>query len=77
MRLLGYTRVSIAGQDAQLQLDALVGIEVQKRDEFSDVASVSKTAKQRPGMRRLFDYAEEGAIARQPAAVERPTNPAI
>ena len=43
MRLLGYTRVSTAGQDAQLQLDALVGAGVQKRDVFSDVTSGSKT----------------------------------
>ncbi|SDS34291.1 Site-specific DNA recombinase [Brevibacterium sandarakinum] len=60
MRLLGYTRGSTAGQDAQLQLDALVGAGVQKRDVFSDVTSGSKTAKQRPGMKRLFDYAEHG-----------------
>ena len=60
MRLLGYTRISTAGQDAQLQLDALVGAGVQKRDVFSDVTSGSKTAKQRPGMRRLLEYAEDG-----------------
>jgi len=37
VRLLGYTRVSTAGQDARLQLDALVGAGVQKRDVFADV----------------------------------------
>ena len=60
MRLLGYTRVSTAAQDAQLQRDALVADGVQKRDIFSDVTSGSKTAATRPGMRRLLDYAETG-----------------
>lgn len=60
MRLLGYTRVSTATQDAQLQLDALVGAGVQKRDVFSDVTSGSRTAIERPGMKRLLDYAEDG-----------------
>lgn len=60
MRLLGYTRVSTTGQDAQLQLDALVGAGVQKRDVFSDVTSGSRTAIERPGMKRLFDYAQAG-----------------
>ncbi|USX46806.1 recombinase family protein [Dietzia kunjamensis] len=44
MRLLGYTRVSTASQDAQLQLDALVDSGVQKRDVFADVTSGSRTA---------------------------------
>lgn len=57
---MGYTRVSTAGQDAQLQLDALVGAGVQKRDVFADVTSGSRTAIERPGMRRLLDYAEAG-----------------
>lgn len=60
MRLLGYTRVSTASQDAQLQLDALIGVGVQKRDVFSDVTSGSKTAMERPGMKRLLDYAHHG-----------------
>lgn len=54
-----YTRVSTAGQDAQLQLDALLDAGVQKRDVFSDVTPGSKVARQRPGMKRLFDYAED------------------
>lgn len=49
MRLLGYTRVSTATQDAQLQVDALVEGGVQKRDVFSDVTSGSRTAIERPG----------------------------
>ncbi|GAA2015203.1 recombinase family protein [Brevibacterium samyangense] len=57
---MGYTRVSTAGQDAQLQVDALVGVGVQKRDVFSDVTSGSRTAAERPGMKRLLDYAQDG-----------------
>lgn len=60
MRLLGYTRVSTAAQDAQLQLDALLSVEVQKRDVFVDVTSGSRTAAERPGMKKLLDYAESG-----------------
>lgn len=60
MRLLGYTRVSTASQDAQLQLDALVDSGVQKRDVLADVTSGSRTAIERPGMKRLLDYAESG-----------------
>lgn len=60
MRLLGYTRVSTSSQDAQLQLDALVAAGVQKRDVFADTTSGSKTAIERPGMKRLLEYAEEG-----------------
>lgn len=60
MRLLGYTRVSTAGQDAQLQVDALVGAGVQKRDVYSDVTSGSRTAIERPGMKRLLEYAQDG-----------------
>ena len=53
-------RVSTASQDAQLQLDALVDSGVQKRDVFSDVTSGSRTATERPGMKRLMDYIEPG-----------------
>ena len=60
MRLLGYTRVSTTSQDAQLQLDALLAAGVQKRDVFADVTSGSKTAVQRPGMKKLLAYAESG-----------------
>lgn len=60
MRLLGYTRVSTATQDAQLQLDALVDVGVQKRDVFADVTSGSRTAIERPGIKRLLEHAESG-----------------
>lgn len=60
MRQLGYTRVSTSSQDAELQLNALVAAGVQKRDVFADVTSGSRTAIERPGMKRLLDYAEDG-----------------
>jgi DNA invertase Pin-like site-specific DNA recombinase len=52
--------VSTSSQDARGQLDALVSAGVQKRDDFVDVTSGSKTAIERPGMKRLLTYAEEG-----------------
>ncbi|MCT1515447.1 recombinase family protein [Dietzia cercidiphylli] len=52
--------MSTASQDAQLQLDALVDSGVQKRDVFADVTSGSRTAIERPGMKRLLDYVEPG-----------------
>ena len=60
MRLLGYTRVSTASQDARLQLDALAGVGVEPRDVFADVTSGAKNAVGRPAMRRLLDYATAG-----------------
>jgi DNA invertase Pin-like site-specific DNA recombinase len=60
VRLLGYTRVSTTSQDAQLQLDALVKDGVQKRDVFADVTSGSRAAIERPGMKKLLEYAEDG-----------------
>ncbi len=60
VRLLGYTRVSTAGQDAQLQLDALVGAGVQTRDVFADVTSGTRAGVERPGMQKLLAYAEAG-----------------
>ncbi|MFE4198450.1 recombinase family protein [Paenarthrobacter sp. NPDC056912] len=62
MRLLGYTRVSTAAQEAKLQLDSLLSVGVQKRDVFSDVTSGSRVAAERPGMKKLLDYAESGDI---------------
>ncbi|WP_026550867.1 recombinase family protein [Arthrobacter sp. Br18] len=63
MRHLGYTRVSTSTQDAKLQLDALVAAGVQKRDVFADVTSGSRTALERPGMKKLLEYADEGDTA--------------
>jgi ABC-type xylose transport system substrate-binding protein len=45
---IGYTSVSVAGQDAQLQPVAVLAAGVQKRDVFADVTSSSKTAIERP-----------------------------
>lgn len=60
MRLLGYTRVSTAGQDAQLQVDALASAGVEPRDIFADVTSGSRSAATRPAMARLLEYATAG-----------------
>ncbi|MGP5022072.1 recombinase family protein, partial [Glutamicibacter arilaitensis] len=60
MRYLGYTRVSTSSQDASLQLDALIAAGVQKRDVFADVTSGSRSAIERPGMKKLLEYAQSG-----------------
>ncbi|GAB3555512.1 recombinase family protein [Arthrobacter tumbae] len=60
MRHLGYTRVSTSTQDAQLQLYALIAAGAHKRDIFSDVTSGSRAAIERPGMKKLLEYADEG-----------------
>lgn len=52
--------MSTSTQDAQLQLDALVAAGVQKRDIFADVTSGSRAAVERPGMKKLLEYAESG-----------------
>ena len=52
--------MSTSSQDATLQLDALVAAGVQKRDVFADVTSGSRTAIERPGMKKLLEYAEAG-----------------
>ncbi|QYJ05248.1 recombinase family protein [Nocardioides panacisoli] len=52
--------MSTAAQDAQLQVDALVGAGVERRDVFSDVTSGSRSAVERPGMKLLLAYVESG-----------------
>lgn len=52
--------MSTSSQDAKLQLDALVAAGVQKRDVFADVTSGSRNAIERPGMKKLLEYAETG-----------------
>lgn len=60
MRLLGNTRVSTSSQEAQLQLDALIRDGAQKRDVFADVTTGSRTAIERPVMKKLLEYAKPG-----------------
>ncbi len=60
VRHLGYTRVSTSSQDAALQFDALAAAGVQKRDVFADVTSGSRSAIERPGMKKLLEYAQSG-----------------
>jgi DNA invertase Pin-like site-specific DNA recombinase len=43
-----------------MQLDALLAVGVERRDVFSDVISGSRTAIERPGMKKLLEYAEAG-----------------
>lgn len=43
-----------------MQLDALVKDGVQKRDVFAGVSSGSRNAIERPGMKKLLEYAEAG-----------------
>lgn len=43
-----------------MQLDALVKDGVQRRDVFADVTSGSRNAIERPGMKKLLEYAEPG-----------------
>lgn len=57
---LGYTRVSTPAQDARMQLDALLAVGIERRDVFSDVTSGSRTAIERPGIKKLLEYAEAG-----------------
>lgn len=52
--------MSTSSQDAQLQLDALTAAGVQPRDVFADVTSGSRTAIERPGMKKLLAYATPG-----------------
>lgn len=60
MRHLGYTRVSTSSQDAQLQLEALIAAGVHKRDVFAEVTTGTKAAIERPGMKKLLEYADAG-----------------
>jgi DNA invertase Pin-like site-specific DNA recombinase len=59
---LGYTRVSTSAQDEQLQLDALDGAKVLRRNRYSD-HGVSGTKVSRPGLDAMLAdaYAEREA----------------
>ncbi|TFD07594.1 hypothetical protein E3T35_03560 [Cryobacterium sp. TMT1-2-2] len=60
MALLGYTRMSTAHQDAQLQTDALLAAGVHPEHLFPDVVSGSKEARIRSGMQQLLAFARSG-----------------
>jgi len=60
MTRLGYTRVSTAAQDPQLQINALIEDGVLAADIYSDVTSGGKVALDRPGIRGLLARAEPG-----------------
>lgn len=57
MRLLGYTCVSYAAQDAAVQFEALMSSGVETLNVFSDIAPPKKAA-DRPGMSRLLECAQ-------------------
>lgn len=60
MRQLGYARATRADRGASLQVDALLYAGVGPDNLFLDLVSGGKEAPDRPGMRRLLEYAEEG-----------------
>lgn len=60
MRQLGYARATPADRGASLQVDALLYAGVGPDNLFLDLVSGGTEAPDRPGMRRLLEYAEEG-----------------
>lgn len=60
MTLLGYTRISTAGQTDDLQRDALVALGVEEQHIYSDVISGGSAGAARPGFAALQSYAREG-----------------
>jgi DNA invertase Pin-like site-specific DNA recombinase len=54
---LGYVRISTSGQDASMQVEALINAGVDPQRIFTDELSGAKEAKERPGMKALMDYA--------------------
>lgn len=60
MRVLGYTRVRSARQDARPQFDALRTVGLDAPDVFSDVVSSAKAAPDHPAMRRLLEHVVRG-----------------
>ncbi len=71
VRLLDYARISTAGQDARLQLGALVSAGVQKRDVFSVVTCGTKAGVDRPAMVKLLTYADEDGADRPAEFLDR------
>lgn len=58
--LLGYTRVSTAGQDPALQTDALLAAGVPHEHIFSDVITGASGAATRPAWGQLIEFARRG-----------------
>lgn len=57
---LGYARVSTTDQHAEMQIEALVEAGVARNRIFVDEMSGAKSARDRPQMSALLDYAREG-----------------
>jgi DNA invertase Pin-like site-specific DNA recombinase len=59
-QLLGYARVSTAGQHLEAQQDALAAAGVDPGRVYVDKLSGTSTKEQRPGLTALLDYARPG-----------------
>src|ERR1700730_13746997 len=59
-QLLGYARVSTAGQQLEAQQDALTAAGVDPGRVYVDKLSGTSTKEQRPGLTALLDYARPG-----------------
>lgn len=57
---LGYARLSTHDQNASMQVQALVGAGVAKDRVFIDEMSGAKSARERPQMAKLLEYARDG-----------------
>jgi DNA invertase Pin-like site-specific DNA recombinase len=57
---LGYARISTADQNAAMQVEALVSAGVAEDKIFVDEMSGAKSARERPQMVKLLDYARDG-----------------
>jgi DNA invertase Pin-like site-specific DNA recombinase len=58
-RLIGYARVSTSAQDETLQLEALAGAQVQRRDIYVD-KGVSGSKTTRPKLDEMLEHVEAG-----------------
>jgi DNA invertase Pin-like site-specific DNA recombinase len=57
---LGYARISTGDQNAAMQVEALVAAGVDEKRIFVDEMSGGKSARERPQMAKLLDYARDG-----------------
>ena len=66
--ILGYARVSTAGQDLDVQLAALTAVDVDTERVFTDKLSGSaKTA--RPGLAAMLDYPVPATVLSSPPSI--------